>query len=336
MSLGPLMIDVEGQVLSEEERELLAHPLVGGVILFSRNYQSPQQIKALIAEIHRLRHPPLLIAVDHEGGRVQRFRQAFSWLPATSRLGMLYDRNPAEALSQAQQLGWLLATELRAVGVDLAFAPVLDLQGVSSVIGDRAFHALPAVVSQLAQRVMLGMQEAGMQAVGKHFPGHGSVEADSHVAIPIDNRGWSEIQKWDLLPFENLIKAGLAAMMTAHVIYPQVDALPASFSHRWLQEILRQSLAFPGAIISDDLSMVGASGLGGAVARAQQALQAGCDMILICNQRSMVIEVVEQLGEYHSPRSVARLRKLYGQLAPNWEDLPSNRRWLEAQVSLNL
>lgn len=334
MSLGPLMIDIEGQMLTAEDRDLFQHPLVGGFILFRRNYDSPQQVRALISEVRALRHPPLLIAVDHEGGRVQRFKDHFSWLPPAHRLGKLYEVDSHKALSRAYLLGWLLATELRAVGVDLSFAPVLDLQGISTVIGERAFHASPKIVTELAQAVVKGMNEAGMVAVGKHFPGHGSVLADSHVAIPIDERSWTEIQSNDLLPFKHLIHYdGLSALMTAHVIYPQVDSLPATFSHRWLQEILRQSLGFRGVIFSDDMSMTGATVIGDHLTRVHQALKAGCDMILICNRRDMVIEVMDTLKAYHAPDSLERLMCLYGQAHLEWDDLPKKEQWVSAQKS---
>lgn len=329
MSLGPLMIDLEGQTLSADDRALLQHPLIGGVILFSRNYASHTQISTLTAAIRAIRHPPLLIAVDHEGGRVQRFRDGFTRLPAMARLGAIYDHNPTQALTDAEKIGWLLATELRAVDVDFSFAPVLDLgKGISSVIGDRAFHAQPTVVTQLARALMAGMHTAGMITVGKHFPGHGSVAADSHLAVPIDNRSFAEIEATDLIPFAQLAQAGLSAVMPAHVIYPQVDNQPAGFSTVWLQEILRGRLHFQGTIFSDDISMAGAAVAGDVVSRARQALQAGCDMVLICNDRAAAVTVVEQLGPYSAS---PRLSSLYGHSRLTWETLPTHEKWTQAQ-----
>lgn len=332
MSLGPLMIDLESHTLSNEEQQLLQHPLVGGVILFSRNYQSPEQLTALTTEIHALRQPSLLIAVDQEGGRVQRFREGFVHLPASASLGKLYDSNHRQALKLAEQVGWLMAAELRAVGIDFSFAPVLDLgRGISTVIGDRAFHADPEVVAELAHAIMKGLRKAGMMAVAKHFPGHGFVTADSHLAVPIDERRLVDLQFEDLLPFERMIHYGLAAIMPAHVIYPQIDNQPAGFSTRWLQDILRKDLEFKGVIFSDDLSMAGAAVAGNPLARTQQALQAGCDMALICNDRAAVIQVIDNLGEYKSPVSQVRLMRLHGKTALDWKNLHADNRWLQAQ-----
>lgn len=307
------MLDVLGLELSALERERLRHPLVGGVILFARNYRSPDQVESLVREIHELREPQLLVAVDHEGGRVQRFREGFTALPAMARLGEHYGENRKRAKRLAQACGWLMAKELRAVGVDFSFAPVLDLdRGISRVIGDRALHAHPEAVADLAHSLMIGMAEAGMAATGKHFPGHGGVEADSHLAIPVDARGYADIYADDILPFERMIRFGLAAIMPAHVIYPAVDAQPAGFSRFWLQEVLRRRLDFQGVIFSDDLSMEGAKVAGGIVERAQAALSAGCDMVLVCNDAQAAEQVLDHLGRYDNPVSTLRLVRMHG------------------------
>ena len=313
MSLGPVMLGLEGLELSAEEQDILRHPLVGGVILFSRNYHSVGQLAALVSAIHARRHPRLLVAVDHEGGRVQRFREGFTRLPAVRRLGEIYDGEPARALRLARVTGWLMAAELRAVGVDFSFAPVLDLdRGVSGVIGDRAFHHDPETVASLAHAYMGGMQQAGMEAVGKHFPGHGGVAADSHQELPVDERPLVDIAAEDLLPFERMIHYGLAGIMPAHVVYPQVDSQPAGFSSRWIRAILRNRLGFQGAVFSDDLDMAGAAGAGAPPDRARAALLAGCDMVLICNDRQAAVAVLNGLPNAVDPVALARLARLHG------------------------
>lgn len=292
-----LMIDIEGTELTPEDRELLSHPSIGGVILFSRNYASIEQLIKLNNQIHALRTPPLMIAVDHEGGRVQRFREGFSKLPPMRELGLLYDRSPNEALAQAEQLGWIMGSELRAVGINCSFAPDVDIDaGVSEVIGDRSFHADPHIIGLLATALMKGMHETGLIAVAKHFPGHGHVRADSHTAIPIDTRDFEKIKNLDMIPFQQLINAGVDGIMPAHVIYPAVDDKPAGFSAFWLQQQLRQQLKFKGLVFSDDLSMTGASPVGNMIERVEKAKQAGCDMLLICNNRNAVIEVIEVIN----------------------------------------
>ena len=283
-NLGPVMLDIAGTQLSAAEAELLRHPLLGGVILFSRNYRSPQQLCELTAAIRALREPELLIAVDHEGGRVQRFQEGFTRLPAMRRLGEAWDLDPKAAFAAARDIGYVLASELLACGVDFSFTPVLDVDfGASGVIGDRALHSSPAAIAQLASNLIAGLREAGMANVGKHFPGHGHVRADSHLAVPVDERSYAEIEATDIAPYRQLIRDGLAAVMPAHVIYPEVDELPAGFSTKWLQRILRDELGFNGMIFSDDLSMEGASVAGGAAERGRAALSAGCDMVLLCN-----------------------------------------------------
>jgi len=331
MSLGPLMVDLAGEALTSAERERLQHPLIGGVILFTRNYQNPQQLEGLMREIHGLRTPQLLVAVDHEGGRVQRFRPGFTPLPAVARLGELYDQERKRAKRLAEASGWLMAMELRAVGIDFSFAPVLDLgRGISSVIGDRAFHADPEAVADLAHAAMTGMSRAGMAATGKHFPGHGGVEADSHTAIPVDEREYADIYREDILPFARMIRFGLAAIMPAHVIYPRVDPKPAGFSPLWLQEVLRKRLRFQGAIFSDDLSMEAAKGAGDIVARAQLALKAGCDMILVCNDPAGTERILQELGPYDNPVSHLRLVRMHGRGVVNREALLADAGYRQA------
>ena len=317
MTLGPLMLDIPGTTLTSEDRERLSHPLVGGVILFTRNYENSAQLEQLTADIHALKSPPLLIAADHEGGRVQRFREGFTRLPAMGVLGKIHDEHPHQAKTLAREAGYVLAAELRAHGVDLSFAPVLDLDyGVSSVIGDRAFHHDPQTVIELSHAVMLGMKDAGMAACGKHFPGHGRIAADSHVAIPVDERDYADIALADLLPFKALIDMGLPAIMPAHVIYPKADAAPAGFSRFWLHTVLRGELGFNGMILSDDLTMEGASVAGDITARTLAALEAGCDMALICNRPDLADEVLARLDFDWSAASRARLARLHGEPHP--------------------
>jgi beta-N-acetylhexosaminidase len=311
--LGPVMLDVAGLELEAGERELLAHPAVGGVILFARNYASPEQLARLAAEIHRLRTPPLLVAVDHEGGRVQRFREGFTRLPPMRDLGVLRDLNPDAARRLARSVGSVLAHELRACGVDFSFAPVLDLDhGRSRVIGDRAFHGDPKAVSDLAGALVAGLSDGGMGAVGKHFPGHGYAEADSHAAMPVDERSLEEIEQHDLLPFGRLAAAGLEGIMPAHVLYPRIDPQPAGYSRFWLQTILRERLRFEGVIFSDDLTMVGAHGAGTILERGWLALDAGCDVVLVCNDPAAAATLVDGL-ERVRPAVSGRFARLRGQ-----------------------
>lgn len=327
MTLGPLMIDIAGSALDDTDREVLAHPLVGGVILFSRNYVDRAQLSALCAEIHALRTPPLLIAVDHEGGRVQRFRSGFTELPPMARLGEAYARAPRPALALATELGWLMAAELRAVGVDFSFAPVLDLHSAASrVINDRAFHPEPDAVGRLAQAFMRGMHAAGMAAVGKHFPGHGTVHADSHHELPIDRRPLSRIRHRDLVPFRLLCAAGIDAVMPAHILFPQVDNVPVGYSARWIGGVLRGELEFQGAVFSDDLSMSGAAIGASPVERARRALAAGCDMCLLCNDRPAAVRVLHELELVPEPLSVVRLMRMHGRPALNEAGLIASPR----------
>ena len=278
------MLDVASLELSAEERERIAHPLVGGVILFRRNYATPSQLRALTKAIRSLRDPAPLIAVDHEGGRVQRFRDGFTPIPAMRTLGELWDRDLAAAAREAKRLGETIAAELGSHGVDFSFAPVVDLDyGRSSVIGDRAFHRNPNAVAHLAGAFCAGLRSGAMAAVIKHFPGHGFVAADSHTEAPVDARALAALEKDDLVPFGAMIRQGVEGVMPAHVTYPEVDERPAGFSRTWLERILRGRLGFDGLIFSDDLSMAGARVVGGILARADAAYDAGCDMLLVCN-----------------------------------------------------
>ena len=313
--LGPVMLDVAGTTLTADDRARLRHPLTGGVILFSRNFESCAQLAQLTAEIHALRNPLLIIAVDHEGGRVQRFREGFTRIPPMRELGLVWDHDRRRAASLAHALGFVLAAELRVHGVDLSFTPVLDVDyGNSSVIGDRAFHSQPEAIAELATAVMHGLREGGMAAVGKHFPGHGHVRADSHHEVPVDDRPLADIESEDLIPFRRLIDAGLGGIMPAHVIYPAVDAAPAGFSAIWLKRILRGELGFDGVIFSDDLSMEGASVAGGVVDRGRAALSAGCDMVLVCNNPQSADELLHGL-EYAMPAvALARLARIHGRM----------------------
>ena len=311
--LGPVMLDVVGASLTPEDEARLRHPMVGGVILFKRNYESPAQLTELTAAIRAVRTPPLLIAVDHEGGRVQRFREGFTHIPAMRGLGKIWDKHPQKARHLAQQAGYVLAAELRGCGVDFSFTPVLDMDyGQSSVIGDRAFHTDPQAIAELAHSLLQGLKQGGMHTVGKHFPGHGYVTADSHLDIPVDEREFVDIELADIVPFRQMISYGLTAVMPAHVIYPKVDARPAGFSPVWLKDILRGQLGFEGVIFSDDLSMEGATVAGNIVQRATAALHAGCDMVLVCNKPESADELLAGLRWEMPVTSRARLAHMRG------------------------
>lgn len=317
MGIGPVMLDVVGKTLTPEDEARLKHPLVGGVILFARNYESPSQLAELTASIRALRTPPLLISVDHEGGRVQRFRTGFTKIPPMRELGKLYDQHPKRAKHLAEQVGYVLASELRACGVDFSFTPVLDVDyGASSVIGDRAFHTEPQAIAELAHSLLIGLKKGGMPTVGKHFPGHGYVCADSHLEIPVDERSYTDIELCDLIPFRQMVNFGLTAVMPAHVIYPKVDPRPAGFSKIWLKDILRGELGFEGCIFSDDLSMEGATVAGGIVQRAEAALHAGADMVLVCNKPESADELLAGLKWEMSAPTRARLAQMHGKHHP--------------------
>ncbi len=313
MALGPVFLDVAGLELTEVERQRLLHPLVGGVILFARNFAAPEQLAALTQSLHALRTPRLLIAVDHEGGRVQRFRSGFTQIPPMRALGRLWDDDQRAAREAAKQVGYVIGCELAAYGIDFSFTPVLDLDyGESSVIGDRALHRDPDAVGALGASLVAGLKQAGMGAVGKHFPGHGFVRADSHHEVPVDEREFADIAAADLLPFERLVRAGLPAVMPAHVIYPKIDSVPAGFSRVWLQDVLRRKMGFDGVIFSDDLSMAGAGVVGGPVARAVAALAAGCDMVLLCNDAERADELLAGLDYAIPATAQARLIRMHG------------------------
>lgn len=330
---GPLMVGVAGMALTAEERETLRHPMVGGVILFRRNYQSVDQLKALTAEIHAVRSPALLIAVDHEGGRVQRFLDGFTRLPPMSVLGQRWHQDRAGALEAAQTVGYVLAAELRACGVDLSFTPVLDLDwSRSAVIGNRAFGADPEQVVELARALQRGLHQGGMASCGKHFPGHGWVAGDSHHVMPVDERPLDTIRSQDLVPFARMAATGMAAVMPAHVVYPAVDDQPAGFSRRWLQEILRGELKFDGVIFSDDLCMEGAAGAGGIVERARAAFEAGCDMALVCNRPDLAAELMQKLPDPQIPGLAERLRRAEGTgERSGWEAIVGSAAFADCQ-----
>lgn len=309
--IGALMLDIEGTELNQEDIQLLQAPQVGGVILFSRNIKSPQQVRALTDHMRQVR-PDILIAVDQEGGRVQRLRHGFTLLPAMGRFGELYLTEPERALKLAEQCGWLMATEVLAVGIDFSFAPVLDINAVSDVIGDRGFAKNVQDIVPLAAAFMQGMKQAGMANTGKHFPGHGSVKADSHVAAAIDLRHYDEIYNNDMQSFIQL-QPNLDALMPAHVIYQNIDPNPAGFSKYWIQKVLRQQLKYDGVLFSDDLTMQAACVAGGADARIRAALDAGCDMGLVCNQREAACLALDAITDLPLPNQ-ERLERMRGQI----------------------
>ena len=320
---GAVMLDIAGTILADTERDIINHPNTGAVILFSRNYESPEQVIDLIQNIRAARNGEILIAVDQEGGRVQRFQEGFTRLPPAA----LYQNEP----EISEVAGWLMAAELLAVGVDFSFAPVLDVDcGVSTIIGNRAFSQSAEKVTQLASEFRRGMKRAGMAATGKHFPGHGAVALDSHLALPIDERNLEAIRVSDLQPFRQLIAEGLEGIMPAHVLYSQIDNQSAGFSDFWIQQVLRQELGFDGVVFSDDLSMEGAASVGGFPQRAKIALQAGCDMVLVCNNSTAAMDVLDFLPIENNAKRESRLQKMRGKYLLNPKQLQSTEAWKKA------
>ena len=336
MARGFIMLDIEGLELTSADRSLLLSQNVGGVILFSRNYESPEQIFNLINEIRLLKSPSLLIAVDHEGGRVQRFRDGFTKIPSMRYIGHLYDQSQIAAFELAFFTGWIIGAELRAVGVDLCFGPCVDLDwGSSTIIGDRSFHRDKKVVEQLSYKFTRGLKEAGMQAVAKHFPGHGFVVNDSHKQLPIDRRDFSDLLD-DIYPYEGLIrKRAISAIMLSHIIYEQTDLMPASISEYWINDHLRQQLKFDGTVFCDDLSMKALSAYGNLSQRAGLALKAGCDMLIMCNDREGTQEAVKLLQNNHNYPSMLRLARLRGKKSISREQLLVSEDWIAATNHLN-
>jgi len=326
-AIGPVMIDVEGFTLTTTEKKNINHPNTGAVILFSRNYSSPEQIAKLISEIRTARNGNILIAVDQEGGRVQRFQTGFTRLPAAASF--------SDSPELAESAGWLMAAELLALGVDFSFAPVLDVDcGISQIIGNRSFSQDPNLASQLASNFRKGMNSAGMAATGKHFPGHGAVALDSHLTLPVDERDLNTIREKDIQPFKQLIDEGLEAIMPAHVVYSQIDSLPAGFSQKWIQEILRSELKFNGVVFSDDLSMEGAASIGNFKQRAKLAIDAGCDMVLVCNNPAAAAEVLDSIPVSQNALIEQRLNAMQGKFDLSREQLMQTDKWLQISTQI--
>jgi beta-N-acetylhexosaminidase len=335
--MGPLMLDVSGFELTPEEIDILDHPLLGGVILFSRNYYDQKQLSDLVKHIRSVTRNHIVIATDHEGGRVQRFRQGFSKIPAMGSLSQVSKELNKDSGQLCEQFGWLMAAELLAFDIDISFAPVLDVHGISEVIGDRSFHQQPAQIIGLASQFIKGMHQAGMRATGKHFPGHGNVLEDSHIAMPIDNRSKQDILALEMSIFTAIHAQGLLdAVMPAHVIYPDVDELPAGFSEKWIKQILRQDLGFGGVVFSDDLSMQGAVQMGDIVDRAELAITAGCDMVLVCNDPTGAVKVIDGLPANLSidENSLGRINKLKKSPSADFANLQKSPDYQQAIRSL--
>lgn len=334
--MSPIMLDLTGYELTSEEKDILDHPLVGGVILFTRNYHDQQQLAELVKQTRFHARNDLLLAVDHEGGRVQRFREGFSLIPAMGSLREKCPDNLNLTCEFAKTFGWLMASEVQAFDIDISFAPVLDVNGISEVIGDRSFSEAPEELVTVASAFINGMHEAGMKTTGKHFPGHGSVREDSHIAIPVDSRERAEIFEFDMRIFEQMHQQNLLdAVMPAHVIYPDVDEMPAGFSKVWVQQILREKMQFDGVVFSDDLSMEGATSIGGFTERAVAALEAGCDMALVCNNLKGATQILDELPEaYINSTSQGRIKRMLKRSTFNWNELQQSSRWNEAQKQL--
>jgi beta-N-acetylhexosaminidase len=320
LPIGPIMIDIAGTTLSQYDKEKIAHPNTGAIILFARNYEAPKQVAELSQQIKAARQGPILIAVDQEGGRVQRFQTGFTRLP------------PAAAYAQYPELtqgaGWLMAIELLVLGIDFSFAPVLDIDcGISTIIGNRSFSQDPEQACQLSSLFRQGMRSAGMAAIGKHFPGHGAVALDSHLTLPVDERNFKSLSEQDLLPFKQLIEEGLEGIMPAHVVYPAVDELPAGFSSIWINEILRKQLSFNGAVFSDDLSMEGAAAVGDFALRAKLAREAGCDMLLVCNNETAAEQVLETTPIASNKLREQRLLAMLGKTNATQQVLQNSLKW---------
>jgi beta-N-acetylhexosaminidase len=331
MMLGPVIVDVAGLSLTQEDEALLREPWVGGIILFTRNYRDVEQLRELVAQIRAVR-PELLICVDQEGGRVQRFREGFTIIPPMADIGAVYRRDAMQGIALARACGWLMAAELRSCGVDLSFAPVLDLDDERcAVIANRSFSIDPAIMSVLSEAFIDGMHEANMCATGKHFPGHGAVAGDSHHETPVDERPLGEIIDADLKPYRHLCRQGkLDAVMPAHVVYSAVDSNPAGFSNLWLQSILKKQLRFDGVIFSDDLTMEGAGVIADMGERARVALAAGCTALLVCNQRDAQLAVVQALKQ-SGQQPASNLQRLKRPFAwPSLDELRATLQWQQS------
>ncbi len=335
--MGPLMLDLSGCEITPDEKDLLDHPLIGGVILFSRNYHDQKQLKELVEQLRLVTRNNMLIAVDHEGGRVQRFRQDFSVIPAMGSIYQRTEQNIELAQAYCEQFGWLMAAELLAFDIDISFAPVLDIDGISEVIGDRSFDPSPEIIVPLASQFIKGMHRAGMKSTGKHFPGHGNVREDSHIAMPVDRRSEQEIIDYDMRIFSEIHQQGLLdAVMPAHVVYPEVDELPAGFSKIWIQNYLRGKMQFDGVVFSDDLSMQGAVHIGNIAQRADAAMAAGCDMVLVCNNPNGAAQVIDSLDNdaFIAHPLKARLAKLAKSSSADFLTLGKNPQYTEAKLAL--